>query len=422
MFIRLGLLRLVRNLSLDRSERRRLLKASVILLRHRRRSLALLRIFLRRLPTSLHNKLWLWRCLACSDFAVCQLSTSQQMSSELVKAISSTQAYADAASTLARDRNGYFQRGFEYRSLSRFLCEQPPERLLVFHHYDRRGFLPDSWRDALLVFQAAGWQVVISTSNIEPFTSSILEQSGVYIARRLNIGLCVGAYRDLAILFDSLPEVRSRLSSLVFCNDSNLLVVSPEVLLAQLEEWSSVDCEGSSSSSSMPFLSGFTDSFERHSYHLQSYFIHANKPLLDHPEWLRFWLYFNIDGTKDELIDNGEIGLSQSLLASFIRIQPAYPLVRGLLLDENMADELNRYAITQPEHVNQTLFAWRSLLARGFPFIKKHVLFSFLDQQGQHMVLTQLSRLIPEERFDLLARDIEQLMINRYSSVYRHIV
>ena len=117
---------------------------------------------------------------------------------ELVKAISSTQAYADAVSTLSRDRNGYFQRGLEYRSLSRFLCEETPERLLVFHHYDRRGFLPISWRDALLAFQSAGWQVVVSTSNIEPMTSSILDQSGVYIARRLNIGLCVGAYRDLA--------------------------------------------------------------------------------------------------------------------------------------------------------------------------------------------------------------------------------
>ena len=40
---------------------------------------------------------------------------------------------------------------------------------------------------------------------------------------------------------------------------------------------------------------------------------------------------------------------SQSLLASFIQIQPAYPLVRGLLLDENMADELNGYAMTQPD-------------------------------------------------------------------------
>ena len=153
MFIRLALLRLVRNLSLDRSERRRLLKASVILLRHRRRSLSVMRIFLSRLPASVHNKLWLWRCLVCSDHAVCQLCTSQQISSELVKAISSTQAYADAASTLARDRNGYFQRGFEYRSLSRFFCERPPERLLVFHHYDRRG-LPDScdasWFSSLL--------------------------------------------------------------------------------------------------------------------------------------------------------------------------------------------------------------------------------------------------------------------------------
>ena len=69
------------------------------------------------------------------------------MSSELVKAISSTQAYADAVSTLSRDRNGYFQRGLEYRSLSRFLCEET-RTPSGFHHYDRRG-LPISWRDAL---------------------------------------------------------------------------------------------------------------------------------------------------------------------------------------------------------------------------------------------------------------------------------
>ena len=148
MFIRLALLRLVRNLSLDRSERRRLLKASVILLRHRRRSLSVMRIFLSRLPASVHNKLWLWRCLVCSDHAVCQLCTSQQISSELVKAISSTQAYADAVSTLSRDRNGYFQRGLNTAACLVF-CVKKLERLTVFHHYDRRGFLPISWRDAL---------------------------------------------------------------------------------------------------------------------------------------------------------------------------------------------------------------------------------------------------------------------------------
>jgi len=65
--------------------------------------------------------------------------------------------------------------------------------------------------------------------------------------------------------------------------------------------------------------------------------------------------------------------------------------------------------------VNQSLFAWRSLLARGFPLVKKHVLFKLAEQQGQRMAVADLARWIPPERCDLLARDIEQLMISRYS-------
>ena len=72
----------------------------------------------------------------------------------------------------------------------------PLNRLLVFHHYDRRGLLPFSWLDALMAIQAAGWQVVVSTSCIDRSASSALLQAGVLIARRTNIGLCLGAYQD----------------------------------------------------------------------------------------------------------------------------------------------------------------------------------------------------------------------------------
>ena len=131
--------------------------------------------------------------------------------------------------------------------------------------------------------------------------------------------------------------------------------------------------------------------------------------------WLRFWLQYAIDGSKDDLINHGEIGLSQALLAAGVELQPAYPLVQGLLTDPSMAKELQGYGISQPEHVNQSLFAWRSLLARGFPLVKKHVLFQLVEHQGQPLAISELAGLIPQERVALLTRDVEQLLIGRYS-------
>ena len=54
-------------------------------------------------------------------------------------------------------------------------------------------------------------------------------------------------------------------------------------------------------------------------------------------------------------------------------------------------------------------------LARGFPLVKKHVLFQLVEHQGQPMAIAELAGLIPKERLALLTRDIEQLLISRYS-------
>ena len=89
-----------------------------------------------------------------------------------------------------------------------------------------------------MAIQAAGWQVVVSTSCIDRSASSALLQAGVLIARRTNIGLCLGAYRDLALLIHSIPSVHRQLKSLLLLNDSNLLLQSPEVLLVHLEKLS----------------------------------------------------------------------------------------------------------------------------------------------------------------------------------------
>ena len=92
---------------------------------------------------------------------------------------------------------------------------------------------------------------------------------------------------------------------------------------------------------------------------------------MKHPAWLRFWLDYAIDGSKDDLINKGEIGLSQTLLAAGVELKPAYPLVHGLLTDQAMAAELQGYGRSQLEHVNQSLFAWQS--SGCGPLVKKHV-------------------------------------------------
>ena len=408
MHLRVGLLRLVRNLSSDRSERRRLGAAAVALLRQRRYRAMVLGPLLRVLPTNGKAKLHLWHALTrslgdglpCSDVAPTLLT----------EAIRGTHAYRQAQRALSHDRNGLYQRGVDYGQLSQRWREHPPERMVVFHHYDRRGFLPSSWLEALQVLQGAGWQVVVSSSDLDPTVAEILVSAGVQVVGRANVGLCLGAYRDLALLHHWTPEATRRLRALVLCNDSNLLLQPPEALLAQLERWTA---EGEAHG--QPLLSGLTDSAQTERYHLQSFLVHANRALLQHPAWFQFWWQFSLAGSKEELINEGEVGLSQTLLAAGIELRPAYSLIQGLLTDSAMIAELKRHGICIPHDVNQSVYTWISLLGRGYPLVKKSVLFDLFEQKVERVAMTDLAHWIPENRRELLARDIQQLFISRYS-------
>ena len=413
MNLRVGLLRLVRNLSGDRSERRRLGAAAVALLRQRRYRTMALGPLLRVVPTNGKAKLHLWYALtrSLSDGLV----FSDVSPTVFTEAIRDTHAYRQAQRSLSHDRNGLYQRGVDYWQLSQRWSEHPPERMVVFHHYDRRGFLPSSWQEALQVLQAAGWQVVVSSSDLNPVATELLESAGVQVVGRANVGLCLGAYRDLALLHHWTPEASRRLRSLVLCNDSNLLVQPPEALLAQLERWT-VEAEAHS----QPLLSGLTDSAQTERYHLQSFLLHANRALLQHPAWFQFWWQFSLAGSKEELIDEGEVGLSQALLAAGIELRPAYPLVQGLLADSAMIGDLRRHGICIPHDVNQSVYTWNSLLGRGYPLVKKSVLFDLFEQKVERLAIPELARWIPNDRHALLASDIHQLLISRYSSSSPH--
>ena len=354
---------------------------------------------LRVVPTTGKDKLQLWQNLARSRAA--------EAPCEVSAAIRSTQAYTDAAVALSRDRNGFLQRGPDYPQLRQRWREQTPERLLLFHHYDRRGLLPHSWFEALLALQAAGWQVLVSSSNLDPSVGMALAPAGVQIVGRANIGLCLGAYRDLALLLQSTPAAHRQLQALVLCNDSNLLVQSPDALVAQLERWTSQNAV------SRPVLAGLTDSAQRDCYHLQSFLLHANRALLQHPAWLRFWLHYAINGSKDDLINHGEIGLSQALLAAGVEPQP--PRLVRFTNGSSCTRAAGLWHRPARKCQSKSVCLAQSF-GCGFPLVKKHVLFQLVEHQGQPMAIAELAELIPKERRALLTRDIEQLLISRFSS------
>jgi hypothetical protein len=325
-------------------------------------------------------------------------------------ALQATQAFGDAQLDALTSDWSPAGRLSQAELLVRQLHERQPTRLVLFHHFDSRALLPHSWIEALQAIQASGWQVVISSSALQPDQLAMLQAGGALHASRRNIGRCLGAYKDLALLLQQDQALQVGLRSLLLCNDSTVPLMEPAVLLRQLEAW-----HLAGETTLQPLLAGFTDSAERDRYHLQSFCLHANRALLQHPAWLRFWLGFSLNGSKDDLINHGEIGLSQALLAAGVQLRPAYPLVQGLLEDSAMAEELQRYGIWQPRHVNQSLFAWQSLLARGFPLVKKHVLFELIENQGLPMAMAELSRWIPAERGALVAADLQELFVSRYS-------
>ena len=112
MNLRLGMLRFVRSLSADRSERRRLGAAVVRLLRQRRHSVWALGPLLRIAPIGGKPKLQLWQNLTRSN------------ASEAPCEVSAAIAHPGLCRCRVpcRDRNGFLQRGKDYAYLRQRWC------------------------------------------------------------------------------------------------------------------------------------------------------------------------------------------------------------------------------------------------------------------------------------------------------------
>ena len=361
-------------------------------------------------PKSLHPKLRLWSAVAGD------LTAAGPHSNQLLTSLQSTDAWKQAAQTYGKQKERQIQALWNHRGrleapdrLIQQLEQQPNAPLFFWHHYDSRGLIPRSWMAVLIEIQKQGWEVVVSSSNLAPSFLTELTHNNIPFLLRNNIGLCLGAYRDFCCLLLENEELLATRSHLVLANDSTLPIGGPkrfvEVITAMVN----------GQSSTCPQLNGITDSIERNTYHLQSYLLLANAALTSHPSWKQFWNSFDLTGSKDDLINAGELGLSQALLRAGVVLEAKHSLIE-MLLDGGSTDrELARFDVREPRGINLSLYSWQTLLRQGCPMIKKHVLFNLRPYPKVPIPLSELKQYLAEGDADF-RNDLEDLIRSRYLS------
>ena len=283
--------------------------------------------------------------------------------------------------------------------------------IFFWHHYDTRGYLPETWKECLIHLQKKGKQVVVSTNALADKQIELLRDRGIAVLFRANIGLCLCAYKDfMALLIDKNWMGMRQGNMVIFCNDSTLPVTSGSMLANAFDRWTN-----EIRNSAHPTLWGMTDSVQLEEYHLQSYCFAANSALLLDTAWHQFWASFKPVGTKLEMIRRCELGLSQEMLKARVKIKSQFSIIDLLAISEATGRELAELDVKDPRCINPTVFAWKSLIGQGFPLIKKQVLFEPCDGRLPELIsLAEVDRYLDDDIRKIFWRDVKELMMSRY--------
>lgn len=264
-------------------------------------------------------------------------------------------------------------------------AETPGPRVVIFCHFDRNGRIRDHTKVYLAALMAEGFELVF-VSNSGTLVSDDLEwirtRAWCTVLRR-NIGFDFAAWRD-AITIASLPAPDTEF--LLLANDSVYGPLAPLGPMLDAFDFSQADVWGA------------TDSWQ-HRFHLQSYFVAFGPRALRSPGFTAFWSSVQNLRSKWGVVRRYEIGLTRALIAAGLRCRAVWKYtdlvedmraataVRQALDGEpamQQADLFEKAAATNAERVlqaalrrvplNPTAHLWRTLLRRGYPFLKRELL------------------------------------------------
>lgn len=215
-------------------------------------------------------------------------------------------------------------------------------RVAVVAQYSPTTTLSRSFQTLVEALTLHGYYVIVSSTT--PGAGELVWPSGrparVTVLRRPNVGYDFGSW---SVPIKTLAEVR-RAPYVLTVNDS---LVGPFADIG-------------------PLIHDFESSKEKvwgavrsHQFapHLQSYFVGYRDGVLDHAPLRAFWSGISVQGTKLDVIWKYEIGLSQLLDRAHIGTDASF-------------DGLDVVGTG----INPSIIGWRTLLDRGFPFVKRQLL------------------------------------------------
>lgn len=278
-------------------------------------------------------------------------------------------------------RTGKFRRTSKIRDVHEYQAIKS-DKLLIFSHFDSEGRINKFARYYLSqIRKDLECSIIVSStcSKIDLESQEFLASTVNKLIVRENVGLDFGSWKQALENIDS-----SRLSWLFLANDS---VLGPFHSLRPFIE--------KNSNVRDPLVLGITDSWQRN-YHLQSYFLAANRACLNHQGWIRFWRDTPYYIERQDVIENCEIGLSQKLLEAGVKLGAHFSFEETY---ELLADERTNPDKLRISDFNPTLRIWDYLLENNkSPFVKRAI-FQAHEANAENYI--RLKRLVSNIDFPL---------------------
>lgn len=209
-------------------------------------------------------------------------------------------------------------------------------------HHSSRPEVTRSVRTFVGELVDAGYRVVVVSSSTftEPLRWGDADLTDVTVLRKPNVGYDFGSW---AIGLHRFPEIAS-CTDVVLTNDSlagPFATIAP--LLDQLH-------------ASPADVWGLTETLQ-FTRHAQSFFLGFRRSVLREPALQHFWADVRHYDDKQLVIHRNELGLARLLQAEGYTVDAAYPAP----------------TVVDPAD-NPTIAGWRTLLDRGWPFVKREIL------------------------------------------------
>jgi rhamnosyltransferase len=248
-----------------------------------------------------------------------------------------------------------------YRSKERLIksdiksqADNQKSRLCVFSHFDKHGKVEDYIEYYLEKLKNIGCEIVfVSTAELSNSAKEKVSQHANRVITRKNIGRDFGSWK-LGLKLTDLQEYEQ----IVLANDS---VYGPLYNLSEIFD----EMENRSAD-----MWGITERWE-HKYHLQSYFIVFEQPVVESEFFEMFWNEVKYLRGKRNIINRYEMGITEEAILNGYQVDSYIHYSEAVKKHFETVDfEPNKQHIASFD-VNPMHFLWRTLIQEfNCPFLK----------------------------------------------------